>query len=352
MMFLLGLFCPLVPLDAGEFTGLCSVTDADGEEVPISYVNVSFPDPNNDNVVVSSNSLDLGEIEFTKPGPIDFLVKVGNTGGTTEYRLDFGLAKNSTGQTWSGFRAIGGLGLGDDFVRISELDNGILPAGIDWDTPHKDSPPTSPDFDLLQHEDDLLAFGNGTVASGETALGQSISGDIPDTSDGTSYMFTIRLLPVVDEPPVIDSCAIETSQLWPPNHKLVDVGLAVAAADDVNPFLVFDVLVYSDEDDESQTGDGHHSPDAVFGDGVLQLRAERRGDRDGRVYLIVVITTDSAGNESFACCTVVVPHGKNKNATRDVDDQADFAATFCEILGEAPPGFVLIGDGEILGPKN
>ena len=62
-----------------------------------------------------------------------------NTGGTTEYRLEFGTALNSTGQTWTEFQITGGLGLGEYFVRIADLPPGTLPTGLDWDTPDKDT---------------------------------------------------------------------------------------------------------------------------------------------------------------------------------------------------------------------
>jgi len=341
---------PLMPLCAGEFVELISVTDVDGNDVPVSYATADAPDPNNDNVVISPNSLQVGAIEFTQPGPIDFRVRVANTGGTTEYRLEFGTAENSTPQTWTGFRIIGGIGIGDDFLPISELDPGTLPTGLDWDTPDRDTPPTSPDFELLEHEDDLLVFGNGSVAPGEIASGRSFAGDIPDADNGPSYEFTIRLLPVADGPPTEDHCDVATTVLWPPNHGLVDVGLTVHAFDDCDPSPTLEVLVYADEDDELKKGDGRHSPDAILDDGVLRLRAERSGRGDGRVYLIVVVGTDCNGDEHFSCCTVVVPHSMNGAAISDVEEQAVSAALSCE-LGEVPPGFVPVGDGEILGPK-
>jgi hypothetical protein len=67
--------------------------------------------------------------------------------------------------------------------------------------------------------------------------------------------------------------------------------------------------------------------------------------------LIVVMATDEAGNVGFDCCTVVVPKSKSKKHIADVLDQADIAKLFCLVEGEAPPGFVVVGDGAVIGPK-
>ena len=40
----------------------------------------------------------------------------------------------------------------------------------------------------------------------------------------------------------------------------------------------------------------------------LNLRAERRGNGDGRIYTIEIACTDGSGNESSATTMVTVPH--------------------------------------------
>jgi hypothetical protein len=116
--------------------------------------------------------------------------------------------------------------------------------------------------------------------------------------------------------------------------------------------VTFNVSVFGDEDDETRTANGANginSPDAKdIAIGTLRLRAERVEALDGRVYLVVVTATDMAGNASRACHTVVVPKGKNGN----VEAQAAAAKAFCEAnSGAAPPGYFVIGDGPIIGPK-
>lgn len=147
--------------------------------------------------------------------------------------------------------------------------------------------------------------------------------------------------------PIITSSVALTS-LSPSNNDLVNVGLAATA----NEPATFNVQVFGDEDDQTPTSTTPftlHSPDAKdIAIGTLRLRAERVNSEDGRVYLVVVTATDTNGNSSRACHTVVVP----KNKKGDVDAQAAAAKAFCEANnGAAPPGYFVIGDGPIIGPK-
>jgi len=93
-------------------------------------------------------------------------------------------------------------------------------------------------------------------------------------------------------------------------------------------------------------GDGNSSPDAVdIAVGSLQLRGERKGNGDGRVYLIIPETTDSSGNRGFGCCTVVVPHSNAAAAQQSVQAQAAAARAFCRATAGTPPAsYFVVGD--------
>jgi hypothetical protein len=148
-------------------------------------------------------------------------------------------------------------------------------------------------------------------------------------------------------PPLLTS-SVAIDSISPSNSDLVNVGLAASA----NEPVTFNVQVFGDEDDETPTSTTPlivHSPDAKdIGVGTLRLRAERTDAGDGRVYLVVVTATDTSGNVSRACHTVVVPRKKKG----DVDAQAAAAKSFCEANnGSPPPGYFVIGDGPIVGPK-
>ena len=133
-----------------------------------------------------------------------------------------------------------------------------------------------------------------------------------DSSGNTATASTT--VTVVDTtPPTINSATATPNTLWPPNHKMVSVAVAVNVTDicDVNPTCKI-VLVTSNEPVDG-TGDGDTSPDWVItGDLTLTLRAERAGPKSGRVYTITVKCTDASGNSAQRAVTVTVDHDQGK----------------------------------------
>ena len=71
----------------------------------------------------------------------------------------------------------------------------------------------------------------------------------------------------------------------------------------------------------------------------------------GRVYLILTRGTDDSGNTGRQCCAVTVPHSQSRRDINDVLAQARAAVAACQATGGPPPGFVTVGDGLIIGPK-
>ncbi|MBI4775970.1 MAG: hypothetical protein HY788_17655 [Deltaproteobacteria bacterium] len=133
---------------------------------------------------------------------------------------------------------------------------------------------------------------------------------------------------VVTDPPcevvIIDTDApvlapsVTPGILWPPNHKMVNVVIEANASDNSGLPVNLGAVVTSNEPVDG-LGDGDTAPD--WSDPVidqdtgvitLQLRAERSGTGDGRVYTITITATDEAGNSSSADVAVIVPHDKGK----------------------------------------
>jgi hypothetical protein len=140
---------------------------------------------------------------------------------------------------------------------------------------------------------------------------------------------------VVDSMAPSVQCAVAKDRLWPPNHRMADVGLTYSSMDicDANP-LTFDVSVLSDEHPATASGAGGaiHCEDAIIGPGgEVQLRAERSGGGDGRVYTIVVSATDSCGNVGICEVNVTVPHNMGHAA---MDSGGGYDPTVCD--GPAP----------------
>ena len=112
------------------------------------------------------------------------------------------------------------------------------------------------------------------------------------------------------EPPDID-LKVTPATLWPPNHKLVPVTVAVTVRDDTDPTPAVKLLSITCDDQCDADGD---IVGAALGsdDREFELRAERRGAGKGRTYAITYLATDAAGNEAKAMTTVVVPHDQGQ----------------------------------------
>jgi len=100
------------------------------------------------------------------------------------------------------------------------------------------------------------------------------------------------------EPPTIKSVTVDPDYLFPANHKLVPITIAVVASDNVE---VASSRIISVTCNESAVGDWQ-----VTGDLALNLRADRNSDAD-RVYTVTVECLDAAHNSSTATVAVTVP---------------------------------------------
>ena len=150
--------------------------------------------------------------------------------------------------------------------------------------------------------------------------------------------------------PLSVQCATQLHTLWPPNHELVDIGLVVDVYDTDDPQPAITVQVYSNEQDEGPTsGDAHFWPDAErLATGDLLLRSERKGNGQGRIYLIIVTAIVESGNDGFDCATVIVPHNNSQASVDALAQEAAKAEDYCRQNQTAPPSpeFYLVGEGE------
>ena len=172
--------------------------------------------------------------------------------------------------------------------------------------------------------------------------------------------------------------------LWPPNHNLVDVQHSLRIdADCEQPkeqqsLWKTGVEIWSNEpelDKQASTGSsssnkkasaknpqaenkaatngsGNFAPDAKHADDKLRLRAERSGNGDGRVYLIINLGVSSDDNVAVQCSAVVVPHSQSQASINAVNNMAKAAVQYCEDnQGQAPAGWYQHGLSEEVGPK-
>jgi hypothetical protein len=101
-----------------------------------------------------------------------------------------------------------------------------------------------------------------------------------------------------------------SATLWPPNHSMQTVSLSDCIAsitdqcDGTAPATIVRVT-----SDELVKRNGKKSEDMVIVDSkTVQLRADRDGSGNGRVYTIFANVTDDDGNTTQVACKVQVPH--------------------------------------------
>lgn len=111
-------------------------------------------------------------------------------------------------------------------------------------------------------------------------------------------------------PPTID-VSVTPQTLWSPNHKYVDIETSVIVKDNVDTGLEPVLVSVTSNEPDNGLGDGDMPDDIVIlDDFTFQLRAERAGMGDGRVYTITYMATDSCGNITYKNVTVTVPKAR------------------------------------------
>jgi hypothetical protein len=116
--------------------------------------------------------------------------------------------------------------------------------------------------------------------------------------------------------------------LWPPNHKFVPV--TITGVTDPEPLPITTTITSIRQDEPTlEPGSGNFCPDASgVGTSTANLRAERDGQQDGRVYHVAFSATDSEGATCTGTVTVCVPHDQSK-PVGCVDEGPLFDSTVC-----------------------
>ncbi|WP_336771536.1 rhamnogalacturonan lyase family protein [Paenibacillus sp. MMO-58] len=108
------------------------------------------------------------------------------------------------------------------------------------------------------------------------------------------------------------SVVLDKTELWPANHKLVDVKAVVKSTDLVSGV---DSVVLTSITSNEKLAEGANADiqGAEFGtlDQAFKLRAEMSGSKNGRTYTIKYTAKDKAGNVTEKSVTVIVPHDQS-----------------------------------------
>jgi hypothetical protein len=168
------------------------------------------------------------------------------------------------------------------------------------------------------------------VSAGVTAINVTAS-DAAGNTTTKQVAFT-----VIDSTPPTMTLSKSSMAMWPPNHQYQTVNVTdfvSSVSDNCSSLTVNDVVienVSSDEPaDNPSGGDGNTLNDIVINSGCksVQLRAERDGGRDGRVYTITFAVKDAGGNVTRQTVTVAVP--VNQIGTNAVNSGAAYTVQGC-----------------------
>ncbi len=122
---------------------------------------------------------------------------------------------------------------------------------------------------------------------------------------------------VGDSSPPALTVSLSPAGLWPPDHKLAPVQVTIQVSDDSDPNPRVELVSITSSEPDNGLGDGDTPDDiqdAVFGtdDRQFQLRAERSGNGNGRVYTVTYKATDASGNETTVSGEVRVPKSNGR----------------------------------------
>jgi len=145
------------------------------------------------------------------------------------------------------------------------------------------------------------------------------------TDSGGSNATCSTTVTVVDTiPPVITKVTASPNWIWPPNHKMVPVRVEAKVTDVCGP-TSWKIISITSNQAASAKGSGKTSPDwEITGPHTANLRAERSGKEDTRIYTITVQAKDQSGNLSKTkTVKVTVPHDHSGNHNDNQGDNED-----------------------------
>jgi Thrombospondin type 3 repeat len=157
-------------------------------------------------------------------------------------------------------------------------------------------------------------LGSGPILTVTLPLGASRVGlRVTDAYGGTATAEST--VTVADTTPPALTLAADPASLWPPNHRMVAVGVTWQASDLCDPAPAVTLLSATSSEPDDQPGDGDGRTTGDIGDAEpgtpdasIRLRAERDGAGPGRVYRLTYRALDGSGNPTIALALITVPH--------------------------------------------
>jgi hypothetical protein len=189
---------------------------------------------------------------------------------------------------------------------------------------------------------------NGTVNVTVTAT------DAAGNTDIETVVLTAKDVTAPQTPAV----SVNSSSLWPPNHKMRDVKVTMSAQDNCSATCRVISITSNEPINNDGSGDGNTEVDWEIptnpegAEAWIKLRAERSGNGDGRVYTILVECTDAAGNKSQSSTTVTVAHNISApvaGSSVKIGTTINMAGTFWDVAGNKHTAKWLVDGASVNG---
>jgi len=144
-------------------------------------------------------------------------------------------------------------------------------------------------------------------------------------------IIVLTVVESTNQDPECASAAPEPREIWPANHEFVSVDVAGVSDADGDPVTVTVTRVTQDEPSgevqdagvvNKREGDRDCADAIIDPSGTVQLRAERSGRGNGRVYTIWFSASDGQGGSCDGSVQVCVPHDRGNSVC--VDDGQKF----------------------------
>jgi hypothetical protein len=127
---------------------------------------------------------------------------------------------------------------------------------------------------------------------------------------GVSPILYDLTVAVGNEAPNCSKAAPSVASLWPPNHKFERISI-VGVTEPEGGGTPIQITGIRQDEPVDDKADGNTSPDGQgVGTASAEVRAERSGKGDGRVYHISFTATDAGGLTCSGTVQVGVPHDK------------------------------------------
>jgi len=157
--------------------------------------------------------------------------------------------------------------------------------------------------------------GGNNFPVGTTTVTYSVTDAHGNTSTAT------QIVTVIDNTAPVITLNGQTPSMWPPNHKyqtFAVTNFVTSVSDNCGSVTVGDVVIdhVTSDETENGNGDGNTNNDIVIASNCksVQLRSERDGGGNGRVYTIYFRLTDTHGNTTTVTANVIVRHNPGETA--------------------------------------